>query len=64
MSGQQKQALGLLDWVPFGKYRGTPVQDVMHQDPAYITWLLAETATQLDNDAFRYWQTVNPEIEL
>lgn len=31
--------IGLLDTLPFGKFRGQKVQEVLKTDPAYLVWL-------------------------
>ncbi len=42
----------------FGKYQGTKLIAIIMNDPSYVTWLLENTNTQLDNIAFDKYQKI------
>ena len=46
------------DAMPFGKYEGEPVWQVIQNDHEYITWLLENTDVEFDNDAFEIYSAI------
>ena len=45
-----KATLGLDDLLPFGKHEGQQVEDVIHDDPSYIEWIVAGGVFDFDEE--------------
>ena len=50
------RALEMTDFMPFGKHKGQQVEDVMHDDPEYVSWLI-------DNDVMGFSEMVMQKAE-
>lgn len=48
----------LLDTMPFGKYKGMSVGDMIDLDCRYVKWLLENTQFRIDNEAFIFYRNV------
>ena len=46
-----RPTLGLDDLFPFGKHEGEQVEDVIHDDPSYIEWMVTNEVFEFDNEA-------------
>lgn len=42
--------MGLESLFTFGKYRGKQLEDVIHDDPSYIEWMVMENVTVFDEE--------------
>lgn len=45
------RVLGLRDAMPFGKFKGRTIEDVIDEDIGYVTWLLEDTRVELSTEA-------------
>lgn len=43
--------MGLEDIFKFGKHKGHQLEDVIHDDPGYIEWLVEEGVVEFDNES-------------
>lgn len=43
-------SLGLTDVMPFGKFKGEQVEDLIYDEPSYMTWLVEEEVTEFDEE--------------
>ena len=43
--------LSLTDLFPFGKHKGDQVEDVIYDDPNYLTWCVQEEVFDFDDNA-------------
>lgn len=43
--------MGLEDEFTFGKHKGEQLEDVIHDDPQYIEWLIMEGVADFDDEA-------------
>jgi hypothetical protein len=48
----------LLDIMPFGKYKGMSIRDMIDLDCRYVKWLLENTQFRIDNEAFIFYRNV------
>lgn len=48
--GEHHRVIGLRSELPFGKYRGRTVEDVMDDDLGYITWMMESTEVEFGTD--------------
>ena len=55
--------LKLKDIFPFGKYKGCLVQEVLVNFPDYVVWIMENTETQFDNEAFEYFVKKHGELK-
>lgn len=39
--------------IPFGKYKGTPIAEVVASDPGYIEWAMAQENVREKNRLYR-----------
>lgn len=46
-------SLGLDDLLPFGKYKGEQVEDVLMDDREYIVWLAENTQVDFDEEVLQ-----------
>ena len=44
------KVLGLEDDMPFGKYEGEQIEDLIEDHPHYVKWLVEDTDTQFDEE--------------
>lgn len=44
---------GLTDVLKFGKYKGEQIEDLIYDDPGYISWLYEEEVIEFDEDTIR-----------
>lgn len=57
---KNKTIIDLGDKMPFGKYAGALVEDVIRGDPKYSMWLMSQDfATKLSSDAMELIQNIN-----
>jgi hypothetical protein len=47
--------LGLYDRIPFGKYKGCTVEQVLVKDKAYLDWAIEHRVLELDNRAYEIY---------
>lgn len=61
-SQKRTPALGDLDPMPFGKYKGTPMQDV---PASYLVWLKNEGCNNVlvANYIHNSWEAIQQEVE-
>ena len=45
--------LTLEDTIPFGKYRGVDVVDIVNDDPDYIEWVINNTEYEFDEEVMQ-----------
>lgn len=50
---QIQTKLGLDDKLTFGIYSGSYVDDILHERPDYIGWLIAKTTTQFKDEVIK-----------
>lgn len=48
------KALGILDVMPWGKYKGELIGTVCEDDPGYLVWALEATSLELDEQPTEY----------
>ena len=58
MKKKKHKPLSPDDPMPFGKYTGTLIWQIMQDDPDYFEWLLEETAFELDDEGYEYYKQV------
>lgn len=44
------RVLGLTDTFPFGKHKGQQVEDLLYDDPQYLTWCVDEEVVEFDEE--------------
>ena len=47
-----KFTLGIKDEIPFGKYKGTLISEIIRMDIGYLTWAMNEHYILLTNEAY------------
>lgn len=45
--------LSLTDYLPFGKYKGAQVEDILYDDPGYMAWMYQEQVVQFDEHVIK-----------
>lgn len=50
MEKSKYPAIGLSDKMPFGKYKGTEVEEILQDDSRYLVWLLESTDTNFTQE--------------
>lgn len=58
MSSQEtnRKPLSRYDLMPFGKFKGTRMEALILNEPAYVRWLMQDTGLKLADDAFELYQ--------
>lgn len=51
-----KWTLELQHELPFGKYEGHTVEEVIAEDPSYINWAIENDIIELDDEAYREFE--------
>jgi hypothetical protein len=52
------------DAMPFGKHKGKQMQEVIDDDPRYVSWAINKTGFRLDEDAKKYFEEILREHSL
>ena len=42
--------IGMDDKLPFGKYKGTEIEEVLSDDPSYLKWMAENTDIKFDDE--------------
>ena len=45
--------LGLADTMPFGKHQGEQIEDLLYDDPTYLTWLFDGEMVSFDCEVIK-----------
>ena len=45
-----KTDYGMDDTLPFGKYKGTEIEEVLEDDPKYLKWMHENTDIEFDEE--------------
>ena len=53
--GQKNQGYGRHSVIPFGKHCGETIEEVIDNDPSYITWAINNELIHLNNEAYEIY---------
>lgn len=51
--------LNLQSYLEFGKYSGTQLRELIHEDPDYVVWCIENEVFEVDEETLEYLENVD-----